>query len=111
MVRRTAIADVGPLDEEYFLHCEDLDWCMRFHQRDWSILFVPDARVVHEKGISSRTQPITTEWYKHKGMIRYYKKFFRSRYPAALFGLTVVGVWMRFVIVAVGRIFMRRGRG
>ena len=33
LVRREAMADVGPWDEGYFLHCEDLDWCMRFQQR------------------------------------------------------------------------------
>jgi GT2 family glycosyltransferase len=38
------------LDEGYFLHCEDLDWCMRFRQRGWKIMFVPDARVIHHKG-------------------------------------------------------------
>jgi GT2 family glycosyltransferase len=29
MVRQEMITDIGPLDEGYFLHCEDLDWCMR----------------------------------------------------------------------------------
>lgn len=43
LVRRTAVDDVGLWDENYFLHCEDLDWCMRFRQRNWRILFVADA--------------------------------------------------------------------
>jgi cellulose synthase/poly-beta-1,6-N-acetylglucosamine synthase-like glycosyltransferase len=43
MVRREAITDIGPLDEGYFLHCEDLDWCMRASRRGWKILFVPEA--------------------------------------------------------------------
>jgi GT2 family glycosyltransferase len=29
MVREEMITDIGPLDEGYFLHGEDLDWCMR----------------------------------------------------------------------------------
>src|SRR5262249_54870238 len=29
MVRREMISNIGLLDEEYFLHVEDLDWCMR----------------------------------------------------------------------------------
>jgi GT2 family glycosyltransferase len=49
MVRREMIADIGPLDEEYFLHCEDLDWCMRARRHGWTILFVPDAKVLHQK--------------------------------------------------------------
>ena len=28
-------AEVGGWDEAYFMHCEDLDWCMRFWQAHW----------------------------------------------------------------------------
>ncbi len=34
LVRREAIDAVGSWDENYFLHCEDLDWCMRFKQKN-----------------------------------------------------------------------------
>jgi len=100
MVRREAIQDVGEWDERYFLHCEDLDWCMRFRQKGWKILFVPSARVTHALGVSSRSRPIFVEWHKHKGMIRFYRQFFRRQYPALLMGLVIVGVWLRFGLVA-----------
>ncbi len=54
LVRRSALNDVGLLDEGYFLHCEDLDWCMRFRQKGWKIMFVPDVSVVHAQGTCSR---------------------------------------------------------
>ena len=101
MVRREALADVGLLDEGYFMHCEDLDWCMRFRLRDWKILFVPDAQVMHHKGGSSGSRPIFIEWHKHKGMVRFYRKFFRHQYPNILMPLVVVGVWTRFVAKAI----------
>lgn len=69
MVRRASATAVGPLDEGYFLHCEDLDWCMRFHQQGWRVLFVPEARVIHVKGVSSRRRPLAAEYHKHRGMI------------------------------------------
>ena len=100
MVRREAIQDVGEWDERYFLHCEDLDWCMRFRQKGWKILFVPSARVTHALGVSSRGRPIFVEWHKHKGMIRFYRKFFRRQYPGVLMGLVALGVWLRFGLVA-----------
>jgi len=40
------------------------------------------------------------EWHKHKGMIRFYQKFFKPQYPGALMGLVVMGVWLRFGMVA-----------
>lgn len=113
LVKRQAVEDVGLWDERYFLHCEDLDWCMRFRQKDWKILFVPDARISHALGACSESRRVFVEWHKHKGMVRFYRKFFRHQYPGALMGLVVVGVWLRFIPVviniAVRRMFARLG--
>lgn len=100
MVRREAMQDVGEWDEGYFLHCEDLDWCMRFRQHGWKILFVPSAQITHALGVCGRSRPIFVEWHKHKGMMRFYHKFFRHQYPGVLMGLVAAGVWLRFGFVA-----------
>lgn len=96
LVRRTALDAVGPLDKDYFLHCEDLDWCKRFWQHGWCVTFVPQAVVQHHKGGSSRSRPLRVEWHKHKGMIRYYRKFYRQQYPAPIMWLVYSAVWLRF---------------
>jgi len=101
LVRREALEEVGLLDEGYFLHCEDLDWCMRFRQKGWQILFVPDVEISHAKGVCSVNRPVRVEWHKHKGMIRFYRKFFRHQYPLPLMVLVIAAVWMRFVALSV----------
>ncbi len=101
MVRRAVPKDIGPLDDGYFMHCEDLDWCMRFRQRGWKIMFVPNARVVHHQGMCSKTRPIFVEWHKHKGMMRFYRKFFRHRYPGVLLWIVGFGVWLRFSAIVI----------
>lgn len=100
MVKRAAMQDVGVWDEGYFLHCEDLDWCMRLRQKHWKILFVPAARIAHALGVCSRNRLVFVEWHKHKGMMRFYLKFFRHQYPGGLMWLVGVGVWLRFFLVA-----------
>lgn len=100
LVKRQAVEDVGLWDEGYFLHCEDLDWCMRFRQKGWKILFVPSAHISHALGACSRSRPIFVEWHKHKGMMRFYKKFFSHQYPGLLMALVAFGVWLRFGLVA-----------
>lgn len=110
LVKREMVDDVGLWDEGYFLHCEDLDWCMRFRQKGWKILFVPSARVTHTLGACSRTRPIFVEWHKHKGMMRFYRKFFRHQYPSVLMALVAVGVWLRFGLVATYYSAERAGR-
>jgi len=97
LVRHKALKEVGPLDEGYFLHCEDLDWFVRFRRAGWAIYLVPDAEVVHHKGACSLAHPITVEWHKHRGMVRFFRKFqFRGHVlPFSL--LVVLGIWAHFV--------------
>jgi hypothetical protein len=101
LVKRDVMEDVGLWDEGYFLHCEDLDWCMRFRQKGWKILFVPDARISHALGACSQSRRVFVEWHKHKGMLRFYRKFFRHQYPGVVMGLVVAGVWLRFGLAVV----------
>jgi len=100
LIRRAAMQDVGHWDEGYFLHCEDLDLAMTLRRKGWKIMFVPDARIVHAKGASSRSRPIFVEWHKHCGMMRFYRKFFRHQYPGPLMWLVALGIWLRFGVVA-----------
>jgi GT2 family glycosyltransferase len=102
LVTRKALEDVGPLDDQYFMHCEDLDWCMRFRKNGWRILFDPRAEVMHHQGYCSASRPVVVELYKHRGMLRFYRKFFRHQYPGVLMWLVTATVWIRFFLVAAG---------
>jgi GT2 family glycosyltransferase len=51
-VRRDAVDAVGPPDESFFLFSEETDWCYRFRQAGWRVLFYPGAEVVHVGGAS-----------------------------------------------------------
>jgi hypothetical protein len=64
-------------------------------------LFVPDARISHALGASSQLRRVFVEWHKHKGMLRFYRKFFWHQYPGVLMGLVVAGVWLRFGLAVV----------
>jgi len=54
MVRAEAIADVGPMDERYFLYFEDVDWCTRMRARGWKVEYVPQAVMTHHWQRESR---------------------------------------------------------
>jgi GT2 family glycosyltransferase len=100
LLRRAAMQDVGRWDEGYFLHCEDLDFSMTLRRKGWKIMFVPEARIVHDKGACSRSRPIFVEWHKHRGMMRFYRKFFQHQYPGPMMWLVALGIWLRFGLVA-----------
>lgn len=57
LLRREALEAVGPLDEGYFIYCEEVDWCWRARRAGWEVYHVPQAVVVHYGGQSTRQAP------------------------------------------------------
>ena len=107
LVKPEAVSEVGLWDDDYFLHCEDLDWCMRFVRAGWEILFVPSAPITHAQGVCSKSRPLFVEWHKHQGMTRFYRKFFRTSYSLPLLWLVIVAIWVRFGLIATTSIFRK----
>lgn len=50
LLRREAIAEVGLCDEDYFLFSEETDWCYRFGEAGWEVVFFPGAECTHVRG-------------------------------------------------------------
>ena len=109
LVSAEAVAKVGLLDDAYFLHCEDLDWCYRFAKSGWKVMFVPTAKAVHFQGTSSASVPVRVEMYKHAGMWRFYRKFYSSRDPLILQWLIATGIFIRFMFVALVKMVTKLG--
>ncbi len=45
---------VGPLNEDYFLYLEDVDWCLTARRRGVPVRYVPDARLRHDVSRTAR---------------------------------------------------------
>lgn len=101
VARASAVKEVGLLDEQYFMHCEDLDWCMRFAQAGWKVGFVPDVSVTHAKGVSSRSRPIRVLLTLHRGMDRFFDKFYKQSSPLPLRILVKIGIALSFLTRAI----------
>ncbi len=54
LIRREAIEAIGMMDEQFFMYAEETDWCYRFKQAGWRILFTPEVEIVHLGGQSSQ---------------------------------------------------------
>jgi N-acetylglucosaminyl-diphospho-decaprenol L-rhamnosyltransferase len=53
MVRRDVAEQTSGFDPEFFMYCEELDWCMRIRKAGWHIYTVPTAEIVHYGGQST----------------------------------------------------------
>jgi N-acetylglucosaminyl-diphospho-decaprenol L-rhamnosyltransferase len=52
LVRRDAVREAGVLDEDFFIFSEETDWCYRFREAGWQVVFFPGAECVHVGGAS-----------------------------------------------------------
>lgn len=46
-VRKEAIDKVGLMDERFFMYMEDVDWCRRFWNNNFRVVYCPDFEMVH----------------------------------------------------------------
>lgn len=100
LMPRALFERLGGFDTGYVLHCEDLDLCRRVLDSGHLVAIANDVRVPHHKGTSSRRRPVWVEWQKHRGMLRYFRKFDAATSPPWLRALVPAGIAMRFPLAA-----------
>ncbi|MDY0250830.1 MAG: hypothetical protein RBR45_12370 [Pseudomonas sp.] len=90
----------------FFLHFEDLDYCVRLSRAGWQVLFVPDAVIAHQQGVSSASRPIRVEIYKAHSMLRFlWKHGGRQKWLVPLLvPLIVLRIAMYFLRLAAQRL-------
>ena len=111
LMPRARFEALGGFDEGYVLHCEDLDLCRRALLAGGKVAVAHEVRVVHHKGTSSRARPVWVEWQKHRGMLRYFRRFDAAAVPAWLRLAVPLGVWLRFPLAALRALWRARLSG
>jgi N-acetylglucosaminyl-diphospho-decaprenol L-rhamnosyltransferase len=74
MARQEAIEQVGPMDEGYFMYSEELDWCKRFKDAGWRVVYLPTAQIVHYGGKSSDQVVISRHIHFQTSKVLYFRK-------------------------------------
>jgi len=74
LVRRSAIDQVGMLDEDYFIYSEEVDLCIRLKKAGWQVHWVPGAQITHYGGQS--TQQVAQEMFirLYQSKLIYFRK-------------------------------------
>ncbi len=94
LVRRRAIEQVGLMDERFFVYGEETDWCYRFRQNGWKILFTPDVQIIHFAGQSSK-QMASKMTLQLRGSILQFMHKHRSWFE---YKLAYVLIWLFFAL-------------
>jgi len=76
LVRREALARVGPMDERFFLYFEDVDWCYRMGQAGWDVLYTPEASFIHRHRRDSAKGITGKSFWLHLGsLVSFFEKW------------------------------------
>jgi GT2 family glycosyltransferase len=74
-VRREVLEGVGLMPEDYFFFLEETDWCFAIHRAGWRVVHVPDARVIHIFGASTKKKvPAETRIEYHRSLYHFFRK-------------------------------------
>ncbi|MFV1985286.1 MAG: glycosyltransferase family 2 protein [Thiohalomonadales bacterium] len=108
LIRREVFADIGFMDDGYFMYFEDAEFCSRAKKSGWKVINEPLARVVHLRGGSS---PVKENTRLHKRLPRYYyesrTRFFYQTY--GWIGLTTANLfWTMGRVISMARQILGR---
>lgn len=89
VLRQAALAQVGLLDEQYFMYTEEMDLCYRLLQAGWQNFWVPQAQVIHYGEASSKQSAEAMFVALYRSKVQFQRKAFGEgaarRFKAALF--------------------------
>jgi len=93
MLRRSALEQVGLLDEQYFVYGDETDLQFRLKQAGWKVYYLPNVTTIHYGGRS------LNRWRRRKLVYRGKMLFFKKRYSH----LPTLGLRIMFGILTLAK--------
>ncbi len=106
LVRRPLWDHLGGFNEDYFMYLEDVDLCHRVWAAGLAVGYEPDARVVHEQGVSADQLPYRMLAAHHRSILRWWWSSNRG-VRRLLAPVVALGLGVRFVLALVVRLIRR----
>lgn len=101
-IGRRYLERAGPMRGDYFIYCEEVEWCLRGRAAGLRLGFAPGARVMHRQGATTGSASGTgaresrlAVWLKARNQVLVSKDCFASRAPLASVG-ALVTIFLRW---------------
>ncbi len=82
LVSLEAVKKVGLMDQRFYMYMEDVDWCRRFWENGYRVIYYPEASVYHYHGKGSARGGFfgsllfnRLTWYHIKSALQYFWKY------------------------------------
>lgn len=82
-MKREVYETTGGFDEIFFMYTEEVEWCKRIKDANFSIQFTPNIKIIHQKFASSNFNQAAPIIYETYGILYFFKK----HYPNSIWRL------------------------
>ena len=63
LIHKNILKEIGLFDENYFMYCEDFDFCIKLKKNSFKILFCPEAKLWHKVNASTKNNSSISKYY------------------------------------------------
>lgn len=88
MTKKEAVKKVGLVDERFKMYFEDTDWCRRFWENGYKVIYFPEVEIYHYHGKGSAGKNVISSlflnhltWLHIKSAIMYFWKYRGKELP------------------------------
>ncbi|HRY82165.1 MAG TPA: glycosyltransferase family 2 protein [Candidatus Moranbacteria bacterium] len=88
LTSREAISKVGLIDQKFKMYFEDVDWCRRFWENNYKVIYFPDSEMYHYHGRGSAGRSVIKSlisnyltWWHIKSALVYFWKYWGKPLP------------------------------
>ncbi|MGN7248238.1 glycosyltransferase [Janibacter anophelis] len=109
LLRAEALAQVGGLDESFFLYAEETDWARRAADLGWRHALVPEVTATHV-GAATSSDTSRRDTHFHASQERYHRKHFGTLGWQVVRGAVIAGAAARSLVLRGDRADAARDR-
>jgi len=101
-IRKNVLDEIGLLDETFFMYGEDIDLSYRIIKAGYKNYYLPETRIIHYKGESTKKGTINYVIVFYKAMQVFAKKHFTNQKSFLLTCILNLAIWFR-ASLAIGK--------
>ncbi|QIA08556.1 glycosyltransferase family 2 protein [Draconibacterium halophilum] len=107
LLRKSALDEVGLLDETFFMYGEDIDLSYRIQKGGYKNYYYPKTTIIHYKGESTKKGSLNYVKVFYNAMVIFARKHFSGR-KASVFALLIhLAIYFRALLSATKRIMQK----
>lgn len=105
LLRRSALDEIGLLDEAFFMYGEDIDLSYRIVKAGCKNYYFPETTIIHYKGESTKKGSLNYVRVFYQAMIIFAKKHFQGGKASLFVVMLQMAIYLRAFLTLISNIF------